>query len=78
MAILNKVSRNDIKTEQMIHWSILCDLIKYIDGSSCSYMIPSLIVKPLDYQQHIRLYHSLKTDKDLMTDVIFEGNKVRD
>ena len=27
MAILNKVSRDDIKTEQMIHWSILSDLI---------------------------------------------------
>ena len=48
MAILNKVSNDDIKTEQMIHWSILSDLIKYIDGSSD--MIPSLIVKPLDYQ----------------------------
>ena len=49
MAILNKVSRDDIKTEQMIHWSILSDLIKYIDGSSCSDMIPSLTMKPLDY-----------------------------
>ena len=49
MAILNKVSMDDIKTEQMIHWSILSDLIKYIDGSSCSDMIPSLTVKPLDY-----------------------------
>ena len=28
MAILNKISRDDIKTEQMIHWSILSDLIK--------------------------------------------------
>ena len=47
MAILNKVSRDETKTEQMIHWSILSDLIKYIDGSSD--MIPSLTVKPLDY-----------------------------
>ena len=28
IAILNKVSKDDIKTEQMIHWSILSDLIK--------------------------------------------------
>ena len=34
MAILNKVYNDDIKTEQMIHWSILSDLIKYIDRSS--------------------------------------------
>ena len=45
MAILNKVPRDDIKKEQMIHWSVLSDLIKYIDGISD--MIPSL--KPLDY-----------------------------
>ena len=60
----------------MIHWSILSDLIKYIDGSSD--INPSLAVKPLDHQQHKRLYHSLKTDKDLATDVIFEGDKLKD
>ena len=49
MAILNMVSRDHIKTEQMIHWSILSDLSKYIDGSSCSDMIPNLTMKPLDY-----------------------------
>ena len=52
MAILNRASREDIKIEQMIHWSILSDVIKYIDGSSCSDMIPCLTIKPLDYQQH--------------------------
>ena len=78
MAILNNVSRGDIKIEQMIHWSILSDLIKYIDRSSSSDMIPSLTVKLLDYRQHNRLYHSLKTNKDLTTDVIFEGDKVKD
>ena len=46
IAILNKVSRDKIKTEQMINWSILSDMIKYIDGSSD--MIPSLTGKPLD------------------------------
>ena len=78
MAILNTVSRDDIKTEQMIHWSILSDFIKYTDGSSSSDMIPSLTVKLLDYRQHKRLYHSLKTDKDLTTGVTCEGNKVKD
>ena len=41
-------------------------------------MIPSLTVKPLDCQQHKRLYHSLKTDKYLTIKVIFEGDKVKD
>ena len=57
----------------MIYWSLLSVLIKYIDGSSD--IIP---VKPLDYRQHKRLYHSLKTDKDLATDVVFEGDKLKD
>ena len=38
-------------------------------------MAPSLTVQPLDYRQHKRLYHSLKTDKDLTIDIEFEGNK---
>ena len=41
--ILNKVYKDDIKTEQMIQWSILSDLIKYIDGILD--MAPSLTVK---------------------------------
>ena len=44
MAILNITSRDDTKIEQMTNWSKLSDLIKYLDGSSCSDMIPSLIV----------------------------------
>ena len=68
MAILNNTFKNDNKTVQMINWSILSDLIKYIDVSSCSDMIPSLTVKPLDYKQHKRLYNSLKTYKDLTSD----------
>ena len=48
MAILNKTSRDDTMIEQMIKLSILSDLIKYIDGSLCSVMTPSLTMKPLD------------------------------
>ena len=76
MVILNKVYKDDIKTEQMIHWSILSDLIKYIDGSLD--MTPSLTVKPLDYRQHKRLYDSLKTNKDLTVDIEFEGDRLKE
>ena len=34
MAISNKTSWDDTKIEQMINWSILSDLIKYVDGCS--------------------------------------------
>ena len=59
MAILNKTSRDDTKIEQMINWSILSDLIKYVDGRSYSDTIPSLTVRPLDYRKHKRLYSPL-------------------
>ena len=78
MAILNKTSRDAIKIEQMINWSIISELIKYIDRSPCSDMIPSLTVKPLGYRKHKRLYNSLKTDKDLTSDVILEGDRLED
>ena len=68
IVILSKVHKDDIRTEKMIHWSILSDLIKYIDGSLD--MAPSLTVKPLDYRWHKILYHHLKTDKGLTVDIV--------
>ena len=68
--------KDDINTEQMICWSILSNLIKYLDGSLD--MAPSLTVKPSDYRQHKRLFKSLKTDKDLTVDIEFEGDKLKE
>ena len=78
MTILNKTPRDDTKIEQMINWSILSDFIKYVDGSPCSDTIPGLIVRPLDYGKHKRLYSNLKNDEDLTSNVIFEGDRVKD
>ena len=78
MGILNKKSRDEAKIEQMVNWSIFSDLIKYVDGSSCSDVIPSLTVKPLDDRKHKRLYNSLKVDENLTADIIFEEDGVRD
>ena len=78
MAILNKTHRDDTRIEQIINWSILSDLIKYVDGSSCSNTIPSLTVRPLDYRKHKRLYNNLKTDENLTSDMVFQGDKVKD
>ena len=76
MVILNKVYKDDIKTEQMIHRFILSDLIKYIDGSLD--IAPSLTVKPLYYRQCKILHHSLKTDNGLTVDIEFEGDKLKE
>ena len=37
-----------------------------------------MTVKPLDYRQHKRLYHSLKTDKGLTVNIEFEGDQPKE
>ena len=76
MAILNKKSRDDVKIEQMINWSIFSDLIKCVDQSSCSDVTPSLMLKPLDDRKHKRLHKSLEIDENLTADIIFEEDRV--
>ena len=78
MAILKKKSREDIKIEQMINWSIFSDLIKYVDGSSCLDVTPSLMVRPLDDRKHRRLCNNLKIYEDLTVGIIFEEDRIRD
>ena len=78
MAILNTKYKDDVKIEQMVNWSIFSDLIKYVDGSSCSDVTPSLMVRPLDDRKHKRLYNSLKIDEDLTADTTFEEDRRRD
>ena len=76
MAILNKRPKEDTKGEQMINWSIFSDKIKYVN----SYMSvnPSLTIRPLEDRKHKRLYCTLQTDKDLIPDMIFDEDRIRD
>ena len=76
MVILNKMYKYGIKTEQMILWSILSDLITHIDRSLD--MAPSLTVKLFDYRQHKILYHSLTTDNSLTVDIEFGGDRLKE
>ena len=41
-------------------------------------MAPSLTVNPLDYGQHKRLHHCLKTDKGLTVDIEIEDDKLKE
>ena len=41
-------------------------------------MSPSLTIKPLEDIKHKRLYSSLKTDEDLIPDMIFDEDRIRD
>ena len=41
-------------------------------------MTPSLTIRLLDDKRHKRLYNSLKTDEDLIHDMIFNEDRIRD
>ena len=75
MAILNKRPKEDAKTEQMINWSIFSDKIKYVN--SYVSMNPSLTIRLLEDRKHKRLFSSLKTDEDLIPDMIFDEDRIR-
>ena len=76
MAILNKRLKDDIKTEQMINWSIFSDKITYVN--SCANMNPSLTIRPLEDKKHKRLYSNLEADEELIPDIIFDEDRIRD
>ena len=71
MAILNKRLEEDAKAEQMINRSIFSDKINYIN--SYVIMTPSLTIR-----KHKRLYSSLEANEDLIPDMIFDGDRIRD
>ena len=76
MAILNKGPKDDAKTEQIVSWSVFSDKIKYM--TSCVNMSPSLTIRPLQDKKHKRLYNNLKADEDLIPDIIFDEDRIRD
>ena len=76
MAILNKKPKEDARAEQMINWSMFSDKIKYVN--SYVSMNPSLAIRPIEDKKHKRLYSSLETNEDLIPDLIFDEDRIRD
>ena len=76
MAILNKRPKDDAKTEQMINWSIFSDKITYMN--SCANVNPSLTIRPLEDKKHKRLYSNLKADEELIPNIIFDEDRIKD
>ena len=76
MAILNKRPKDDAKTEQRINWSIFSDNITYVN--SCAKRNPSLTIRPLEDKKHKQLYSNLKADEELIPEIIFDEDRIRD
>ena len=76
MAILNKRPKDDAKTEQMVNWSIFSDKITYMN--SCANVNPSLTIRPLKDKKHKRLYSNLKADEELIPNIIFDEDRIKD
>ena len=75
-AILNNKPKEDARAEQMINWSVFSDKIKYVN--SYVSMNPSLTIRPLEDRKHKRLHSSLEMYEDLMPDMIFDKDRIRD
>ena len=60
----------------MISWSIFSDKITYMN--SCANMNPSLTIRPLEDKKHKRLYSNLKADEELIPDIIFDEDRIKD
>ena len=76
MAILHRRPKDDAKTEQMINWSMFSVKITYVN--SCANMNPSLTVRPLEDKKHKKLYSNLKADEELIPDIIFDEDRIKD
>ena len=76
MAILNKKPKEDARAEQMINWSIFSEKIKHVN--SFVSMNPSLTIRPLEDKKHKRLYDSLEMNENLIPDMIFDEDRIRD
>ena len=71
--VLNKVYKEDAKTAQMEQWSILSDVVKYIQHDKGPKTLHDLNVKALDYRNHKKLYDRLKGEERQILDIDF-GN----
>ena len=60
--VLNNVYREDVKTAQMEHWSILGDVVKYVQHDKYPRTLYDLNVKVLDYRNH-KMYDKLKDEE---------------
>ena len=72
--VLNNVYKDEIKTAQMQHWSILSDNVKYVLYDEESKAACDLDVKTLDYRHHKKLHNSLKGEEKQMLDMDFGDN----
>ena len=46
--------------------------------NSCTNTNPGLPVRPLEDKKHKRLYSNLKSDEELIPDIIFDEDRIRD
>ena len=75
--VLNNVYREDIKTVQMVHWSIMSDVVKYVPHDKGPKTIYDLNLKALGYRYHKKLYDKLKGEERQTSDIDLGNSPVR-
>ena len=72
--MLNNVYRDYTRTAQMEYWSILSDIVKYIQHDEESKTVHDLDIMTLDYRHHKKLYNKLKAEERQTSDMDFGDN----
>ena len=69
--VLNNVNRDDVKTVQMEYWSILSDIVKYVQHDKESKTLHDWNVKTLDCKTPGKIYDKLKGKQRQTLDMDF-------
>ena len=72
--MLNTLYKDDTETARMENWSMLSDIVKYVQHDRESRTVHDLDVKTLDYRQHKKLYNKLKGEERQTLDIDFGDN----
>ena len=75
-ATSNISPKDENKIEQIIHWSIFSDKIRYVD--SCMNMMPRLTIRPLEEKKHRKLFSILEVKEDQIPDIIFDEDRIQE
>ena len=58
--ITNKVEKENVSTSHMEHWSILSNVVNYVQYDRNSKKFHELVVKALDQENHREMYEKLQ------------------
>ena len=72
--VVNNIDKDNISTYQIKHWSILSNVVNYVQYDRNAKIFHELNIKALDQKMHREMYNKLNDDKRQTLDIDFGGN----